>query len=119
MLYGIGIDLVEIPRFKKAMERWGEDLYARLFTRDELSYCMRQRYPEQHLAARFAGKMSFFKAVGARLPFKSVEVLRDASGRPYIKVAQGSGLDAGLRFNISISHFGDLSIAETLVEKEG
>lgn len=119
MLYGVGIDLVEIPRFKRAMERWGEGFYGRLFTATELSYCMAQRYPEQHLAARFAGKVSFFKALGRHLPFKSVEVLRDASGRPYIRVAAGAGLDAGLRFNISISHFGDLGIAETIVEKEG
>src|SRR3989304_2004762 len=115
MIHGIGIDTVEVSRFAKAMARWGERLERRLFTASELDYCLRQRSPERHLSARFAAKVSFFKALGRAMPYRDVEVVRDASGAPMISA---KGLPPGLRVNISISHDGDLSIAEPIIESD-
>lgn len=115
MIYGIGIDIVDIARFRAAMKRRGERFLRRLFTREELSYCMSQRFPERHLSARFACKVSFFKALGRRMRFSDVEVTRDPSGSPRLRAA---GLGKGFKSNISMSHDGALSVAETILERE-
>ncbi|MFQ5735319.1 MAG: holo-ACP synthase [Thermodesulfobacteriota bacterium] len=114
MVYGIGIDMVDVPRFRAAMDRWGARLCARLFTPGELEYCMRQRRPERHLAARFAAKVSLFKALGRTLGFTEVEVIRGRDGRPAFKAA---GIKDSMRLSLSISHDGALSVAQTIVEE--
>jgi holo-[acyl-carrier protein] synthase len=114
MIYGIGIDVVNIGRFKKAVERWGTRLEKRLFTDGELRYCLGQTHPERHLAVRFAAKEALFKALGTSLPFRNVEITRESSGRPAVKVA---GLPDHYRFNISMSHERDFGVAQVVVEK--
>lgn len=115
MIHGIGIDSIEVSRFARAMTRWGQRLEKRLFTASELDYCLKQRRPERHLSARFAAKVSFFKALGRAMPYKDVEVAKDASGAPIVRA---KGLPAGLKVNLSISHDGDLSIAGTIIESD-
>jgi len=113
MIHGIGIDLVDVGRFKAAMDRRGQRFLKRLFTENEISYCMRQRNPETHLAARFAAKVSLCKAVGRWSRFTDIEISRAEGGRP---VVRAKGVD-GLRFSVSISHDGNLSVAETIAEE--
>lgn len=115
MLHGIGISIIDVKRFKAAMEKRGGRLFERLFTQRELSYCLRQRYPEVHLSARFAAKISFFKALGAPQNFKAVEVVRGPSGVPFFKA---SGVGEGFRLNLSISHTRGYALAETVAEEE-
>jgi len=114
MIYGIGIEVVEVERFGSALKRWGPRLTSRLFTRGELDYCMAHRHPERHLAARFAAKVSLFKALGRYIPYTEVEVVRDADGRPSFHVA---GLGGDLTLSLTISHEKALSIAHTIAEK--
>jgi holo-[acyl-carrier protein] synthase len=114
MIHGIGIDTIEISRFKRAMDRWGAKFNSRLFTASELAYCLGQRSPERHLSARFAAKVSFFKALGRPVSFTDVEVARDPSGAPSIV---SSAIEKGMSVSVSISHDGDLSIAETVIER--
>jgi holo-[acyl-carrier protein] synthase len=114
MVHGIGIDIVSIPRFSAAMKRRGPGLCKRLFTGDELAYCLKRRFPERHLAARFAAKVSLFKAMGSHMGFLNVEITRSALGAPVMEVKGGG---QGFRYNVSISHTGKLAVAETVVEK--
>ncbi len=114
MIYGIGIDAVDVPRFKSAIDRWGDKFLSRLFTDDELSYCLGKKRPELHLAGRFAAKVSLIKALGRAVRYKDIEIERDNSGRPFLKV---DGLEEGLKISISITHDGDLSLAETIIER--
>ncbi len=114
MIHGIGIDIVDVARFKAALQRRGERFYKRLFTEGEIAYCLKQKRPEAHLSARFAAKVSLFKAMGRAFRYTDVEVLREASGAPVLKVY---GLDKSYRFDISISHTDELSIAQTIVER--
>jgi holo-[acyl-carrier protein] synthase len=114
MIYGIGIDMVDVGRFKAAMERRGARFSERLFTASELSYCLSKRFPERHLAARFAAKSSLFKALGRPLRFKDVEVARDDSGRPFIRAV---GLLPGMRVSVSMSHDANYGIAEAVIER--
>ena len=115
MIYGIGIDAVDVARFKAALEKWGERLEARLFTEGERAYARTKKYPERHLAARFAAKVSLHKAVGNFIPYKDIEVKRDLNGSTEFLV---KGFDSkAMELNVTISHDGELAIAETIAEK--
>jgi len=114
MIEGIGIDIVEVERFKGAIERRGEGFLKRLFTDRELFYARGKRRPEVHLAARFAAKVCVIKAFGSPLRFREVEILNEASGRP---VVFAKALDKDFRISISITHDGGLAVAEALIER--
>lgn len=114
MLEGIGIDIVEVKRFRGAVERRGERLLNRLFTEGELLYARGKKRPEVHLAARFAAKVSVMKAVGSPLKFRGIEISNDGSGRP---VAEAMGLDKNLRISVSITHDGGLAVAKAVIER--
>jgi len=114
MIKGLGIEIIEVPRFKLAMERWGRRLLTRLFTEGELEYCTAQRRPEEHLAARYCAKLSYMKALGRFTPFKDIDITRDEVGRPDLKV---SG-DDKTKVSITMSHDGEIAVAETLITTE-
>lgn len=118
MLKGIGIEIVDVGRFKAAMERWGERLLKRLFTENELAYCLGRRRAAEHLAARFAAKESLVKALGRRLRFKDMEVMRGEGGSPAFHVTGVKGLAKGERAVLTMSHDGGFAVAETVVTDE-
>jgi holo-[acyl-carrier protein] synthase len=60
---GVGIDLVDVSRIERALERRPR-LAGRLFTAREIEYAGARRRPARHLAARFAAKEAVVKALG-------------------------------------------------------
>jgi holo-[acyl-carrier protein] synthase len=117
MILGIGIDIVDIKRFKKALERWGDNFTGRLFTDDELSYCLAKKRPEMHLAARFAAKEAFFKAIGIRegiRRFTDISVLRMDDGKPVLLVP---ALTPSMLLHLSISHDSGSCVAQVVAEE--
>jgi len=116
VIEGLGIEIVEVARFKRAMNRWGTPLLRRLFTEGELQYCLARRYPEIHLSARFAAKISFFKASGRTMPYRDIEVVRDDNGRPFLRFScRGAAL---LKASLTISHTPKTAMAVVLLESE-
>src|SRR5439155_22105867 len=61
---GIGVDLVECVRIRRSIDRFGDRFLHRVFTDGEIWYSMSMKFPERHLAARFAGKEAVAKAFG-------------------------------------------------------
>jgi holo-[acyl-carrier protein] synthase len=83
---GLGTDLVEIERFRLAVQRRAH-LPERLFSDDERSYAFRHRDPVPRLAARFAAKEAVMKALGVGLgafKLRDVEVVRKRGGAPMV-----------------------------------
>jgi len=64
MIYGVGQDLVEIPRIERALARFGERFALRILCAPELARYRRHRQPAAFLAKRFAAKEAFTKALG-------------------------------------------------------
>jgi holo-[acyl-carrier protein] synthase len=75
----IGIDLIEIERIRRALERY-PDFKARCFTEAERAYCDSRPNPAQHYAGRFAGKEAVGKALGSGVYFTWREI--EIRGRP-------------------------------------
>jgi holo-[acyl-carrier protein] synthase len=111
MAAGIGIDLLEIPRLERALERHPR-LAERVFTEDELAYAAAHARPGRHLAARFAAKEAVVKALGLSSGFglREVEVL---AGEPPTLRLSGHAAEAaaGERIEISLTHSRDLAAA--------
>ncbi len=110
-----GVDIIEIPRIGRVLERFGERFLQRIYTPDEISYC-RGRAP--NLAARFAAKEATMKALGAgvrSVGWKDIEVARRSSGAPYIVLYNRAYLRAqslGVHdLSLSLSHSRDYAVA--------
>ncbi|MBO2452233.1 holo-ACP synthase [Actinomadura barringtoniae] len=115
MIVGVGIDVVDIARFERALERT-PGLRDRLFTEVERGMLPRS------LAARFAAKEALAKALGAPrgLLWTDAEVQRGERGRPVLKVtgtvaaaAEERGVD---RWHVSLSHDGGIATAVVIAE---
>lgn len=89
MIVGLGMDLVEVPRLRAFQARWGQRGLERLFSTGELAYCLDQPDPGPSLAARFAAKEAFFKAVGMGWgrggDWREVQVRRGVLGAPELQ----------------------------------
>jgi holo-[acyl-carrier protein] synthase len=123
MITGVGIDSVYVKR----MERWNEDkkLLEKYFHQDELAYiASRGNGAALSLAARFAAKEAFGKALGtglSNITLKDIMVINKDNGRPEIKLfktAQKALEDSGAdRVHISLTHERDSAIAMVVLEK--
>jgi len=124
MVYGIGVDIVKIERFKKALERWGDRLCKRVFTPQELSICHKKAQPGRHLALRFAAKEAFLKALGIGMfqgvAWNEIEITNDPLGRPCLKTLGGAERlcrEKGIKeIFVSISHEAEYGVAHVLLE---
>lgn len=60
---GVGVDIIEIERVRRAARRGGDRFLRRVFSPAEAVYCSSRRDPARHFAARFAAKESVIKAL--------------------------------------------------------
>ncbi len=122
MVVGMGIDLVEIHRMKKAIEK---PLFVqRVFTPAEQTYCDgRGRQNAASFAARFAAKEAVMKALGTGLAgggtWQDIEVLPDAQGKPVMTLTGVFGQlarEMGVtRIHVSLSHAQEFAVAQVLL----
>lgn len=117
MIVGIGVDAVEIDRFRRSLERT-PSMKSRLFTSEELEYVEPHVDPTASLAARFAAREAVMKAMGVGLgdfEFHDVWVQRAESGRPTLAVtgrAQQIANELGVTdWHLSITHTDSTAIA--------
>jgi holo-[acyl-carrier protein] synthase len=106
-LPAIGLDLLEIARLERALERRPR-LAERLFTDAERDYAAARTRPAQHLAARFCAKEAVAKALELEgLNFREIEVVNLASGAPRVQLTGAAARRAeqlGVDVAVSLSH---------------
>lgn len=88
MIFGIGTDIVEISRIKRALER-NPKILNRLFTEYEIAYFQKRNMNAQHIAGSFSAKEAVVKALGTGISgfcWKDIELLRGSSGKPMVKL---------------------------------
>lgn len=117
-----GVDIIEIWRVQRVLERWGQRFLDRIFTEAEQAYC-RSRVP--NLAARFAAKEATMKALGTGVrgvSWKDIEVVRAKSGAPSLRLC-GRALERYLSLGIfdlalSLSHSREYAVAMVVSNSE-
>jgi holo-[acyl-carrier protein] synthase len=116
MAPGVGIDLLEIDRLERALERHPR-LAERVFTDAERSYAAARARPGRHLAARFAAKEAVVKALGLSGGFGLREVEVIAGEPPTVRLSGGVAEAAGgERVELSLTHSRDFAAAVAIVD---
>ena len=112
-IFGTGIDIVEISRIKKLMEK-DERLKGRVFTKNEIRYCEKKRKKYHHYAVRFAAKEAVWKALGkGGVGLKNIEIRNRPNGQPQVYL-KGRRLDP-LKILVSLTHSRDYAVAQAIV----
>lgn len=125
MIVGIGVDIIEIDRFRKKMESNGTKFIKRIFTDDEIAYCGEKINQHENYAVRFSAKEAVFKVLGTGwgegVGWQQVQIKNDNFGKPYITlngIALQKSNDLGItNWHISLSHCDNLAIAYVIGEK--
>ncbi len=116
MIVGIGVDVVDLARFERALARTPR-LLERLFAEDERRLALRS------LAGRFAAKEALIKALGGieGMHWSDIEVVVDGAGNPDFRVAgavadvlRTRGID---RVHLSMAHDGGVAVAHVVAER--
>lgn len=118
MAGGVGIDLLEIERMERALERHPR-LAKRVFTAAERDYAASRARPGRHLAARFAAKEAVVKALGLSDGFGLAEIEVIAGEPPTVRLSGRAAAAAGEdRIEISLTHSRDYAAAIAVVSGE-
>lgn len=129
MIFGTGIDIAEVSRFKKWVT--DENLITRYFNENEIKHKNYSDLSErqisslsQHYAVRFAAKEAFSKALGTGVSgfeLKDVYVQNEESGKPFIVLQNNASKIfenkcAGGKIHLSLSHEKEYAIASVIIE---
>ncbi len=118
MIKGIGIDLVDINKIRKAIKTRGGKFYSRVFSEIEVKIIENAKSRNENrgfekAAGYFAAKEAFLKALGKGLfsiPLNKIKILNDESGQPYIE------LDKNTSAKVSITHDKGFACAVVIVQ---
>ena len=123
MIVGLGTDIIEIGRIRRAAEN--EHFKKRVFTEREIKYCeSRGKQSAASLAARFAAKEAFFKATGTGIvtDLREVEVVNNPAGQPEIFLHGKAKILADERnvtkIFLTLSHSREYATAVAILECE-
>ena len=127
-----GIDLIEINRIEKALERHGERFLKKIFSPTELERLINlkerkvnPRLIAAELAARFAAKEACSKALGTGIgpvSWKEMEVLNEPSGKPVLRLSGKAARIAGFlgytSWSVSLTHSNEMAGAVVVAAGE-
>jgi holo-[acyl-carrier protein] synthase len=127
MIYGVGIDIVEVQLMAGIIARWGNRFVDRVFSPGEVEYCHMRALPAMHYAARFAAKESLLKSLGMGLgmglSLQEIEIANDERGKPVIRLrgrAESMLQNLGVStMHLSMSHTRHAATAVVILEKAG
>jgi holo-[acyl-carrier protein] synthase len=125
VIFGIGIDIIEIIRVEKMVAKGRQYLEA-IFTENEMNYCDAKARKYEHYAARFAAKEALLKALGTGwrggLAYSDIEIIHEESGKPEVvvrsEIRKFFNRNNIHKTSISLSHTKEIAIAVIILENE-
>lgn len=126
MIVGTGIDIAEVDRIRKSIERFGSRFIERIYTAGERAYVERKANRYERYAARFAAKEAGMKAIGTGwrrgVTWHDFEVVNERSGRPALRfhgAAARVAADLGVtRVQLSLTHTAAQGMAFVVLERD-
>ncbi len=124
MIVGTGVDLAEVDRIQRSIERYGEKFIKRIYTPGEIAYVERKANKFERYAARFAAKEAGMKAIGTGwrhgVTWQDFEVANLRTGKPTLLlhgVAARYAERLGVKnIALSITHTAALGMAHVILE---
>lgn len=118
---GLGVDIVEVGRIDRAIDRWGHAFVRRIYTPREIERSEAAVVRGPRLAARFAAKEAVMKALGVgwrALAWREIEITNNPEGRPEVhlhgaarRIAAEHGIVTVL---VAISHTHEHAVASAI-----
>jgi holo-[acyl-carrier protein] synthase len=127
MIVGLGMDLVEIARVARMLERHGAHMLARMFTLAEQRYGQGRTEPARHLAGRIAAKEAAFKALAGNeqartIGWRDMEVVVRSDGAPELLFHRAAAVRARelnvARALVTITHSEGMAAAVVVLERD-
>ncbi|MBS1857106.1 MAG: holo-[acyl-carrier-protein] synthase [Acidobacteria bacterium] len=124
MIVGTGVDLAEVDRIRRSIERYGARFVGRIYTAREIAYVERKANRYERYAARFAAKEAGMKAIGTGwrhgVTWHDFEVTNLPSGKPTLAlsgVAAQVAAKLGVKsVALSLTHTAELGMAHVILE---
>jgi holo-[acyl-carrier-protein] synthase len=108
---GIGVDIVEIKRFKKIPYASHKNFYRKIFSSSEINYCLKFKEPYKHFAGKFAIKEAVKKAISDDIALANIQT-RHENSKPIVSIKGETH-----SFLVSVSHEHDIAVAVVISEK--
>ena len=127
MILGVGVDLVEVSRMERILERpWGRRFVERVFCKEEIAVCQGAVRPAEAYAARFAAKEALVKALGTGFSKgvtpAAVLICGGERTQPSIRLrAEASVMAEAMNvsgIHVSLTHTAETACAMVVVEKK-
>jgi len=123
MIYGVGVDLVDIDRVRNLLKKNELKFLSRCFTKKEIEYSNEFSDPSKRLAARFAAKEAVMKSLGygwRQINWKDIEIT--GGGKPTANLKNAAYDKAAEKkinlIHVSLSHENSKAIAFAVSEKK-
>lgn len=126
MIVGMGVDITEVDRVERAIEKFGRRFLERVFTPGEIAYCESRKNRYERYAARFAAKEAAMKALGTGwrrgVRWVDLEVTNLPSGKPTMRF-HGVAAEFAARLKVrnvvlSLTHTATQALAQVILEAE-
>jgi holo-[acyl-carrier protein] synthase len=120
MIVGTGIDITEVDRIRRSLERFGSRFLGHIYTAQEIAYCQARRMrAAESFATRFAAKEAAAKALGTGIgrgvTWMEIEVRREPGHAPTISLTGRAAAQAALlgvqHISLSLTHTAQLAMA--------
>ena len=101
----VGVDIVEIKRFKNKIFSENISFYKKIFLQSEIDYCNKFKSPYEHFAGKFAIKEATMKSINKKIELSQIKTYHEES-KPKVSI-----INEEIDFKVSVSHDGDYAIA--------
>jgi holo-[acyl-carrier protein] synthase len=122
MIESIGIDIADVGRMEKAIQRWGRDFLVKIFSESEIAFCESRHNKYPSYAARFACKEAVAKCLGTG--FRRgvyphlIEIVDNERSRPTVRLhGAAAAFGEGRTIHLSLSHEKNVVVAVAVMER--
>ena len=111
---GIGIDIVEVKRFRTKNYKKNKNFYEKIFSKSEIDYCLKFKDPYTHFAGKFGIKESVIKSIQDKIHFLDI-TSSYSKNRPIVKL--GRKISKKYYFQVSVTHEREYAVAVVISHK--
>jgi holo-[acyl-carrier protein] synthase len=112
-IFNIGIDIINIERFKKKEYAKNKKFYQKIFSKSEIEYCLEFKNSSEHFAGKFAIKEAVRKSLKEKVPFNKI-LTTHKNSKPRIILK----MKLNYEFLVSVSHETNMALAIVIALKK-
>ena len=110
---GIGIDIIEVSRFRKKQYEENKNFYKKIFVKSEINYCLKFKNSAERFAGKFALKEALIKSIDKKIRFSEIETSH-LKLKPIVRIKKSR---EKYNFIASLSHENDFAVAVVISER--